>query len=337
MTRSPDDQMKKLLIATQHSLQLYVAPEWFAERLRIDFPEFTVVRLTNYTRITDEIVDAEIVFSQVVNREHFLAAKKLRWIHSPSAAVHQFLYPELLQSDVVLTNGREVHAPVVAEQVMAMIFALARRIPESIRFQLKHEWAQGIFWDQCRSPTEVADATIGLVGLGSIGRNVAQRASAMGAKVIAVREHADRPKPNHVDEVFPSSKLEDMLAKSDYVVLSPPLTPATKGMIGRGQLAAMKRDAYLINVGRGPLIDEAALIQILRKCKIAGAALDVFDQEPLPPESPLWDLDNLLITPHTGGMTEKMWERHYAVFADNLRRFLAGQPLLALVDKSAGY
>jgi len=128
-----------------------------------------------------------------------------------------------------------------------------------------------------------------------------------------------------------------MLARSNYVVLSPPVIPSTRGMIGRDQLSAMKKDGYLINVGRGPLIDEAALIEALREHRIAGAALDVFDQEPLPPESPLWDLENVLITPHTGGMTEKMWERHYALFADNLRRFLAGQPLLWVVDKLAGY
>jgi phosphoglycerate dehydrogenase-like enzyme len=327
----------KLLIATEHALQLYVAPEWFADRLRKDFPQFEVVRLTSYERIKAEIADTDILFSQVLNAEQFLAAQKLRWIHSPSAAVHQFMYADLLKSDVVLTNGREVHAPVVAEQVMAMIFALARRIPESVRFQLKHVWAQGVFWDEHQSPTEVADATIGLVGLGSIGRNVARRASALGMKVIAVREHVDRPKPEFVDEVLPASRLNEMLSRSDYVVLSPPVTATTRGMIGREQLAAMKPDGYLINVGRGSLIDEAALIDALRERKIAGAALDVFDKEPLPAESPLWDLENLLITPHTGGMTEKMWERHYAVFAENLRRFVAGQPLLTLVDKNAGY
>lgn len=324
-------------MVTQHSLQLYVPPEWFAERLRAEFPQFEVVRLTNYGGIEDAIADAEVLFSQALNAQQFLAAKKLRWIHSPSAAVHQFMFPELINSDVILTNGREVHAPVVAEQVMAMIFALARRIPESVRYQLKHVWAQGIFWEEGRSPSEVADATIGLVGLGSIGRSVAQRASAMGMKVIAVREHAEKPKPAFVDEVLPTSRLNEMLSRSDYVVLSPPVTPATTGMIGRDQLAAMKRHGYLINVGRGPLVEETALIEALRSHQIAGAALDVFDQEPLPAESPLWDLENLLITPHTGGMTEKMWERHYAVFAENLRRFLAEQPLLAVVDKRAGY
>lgn len=327
----------KLVVATQHSLQLYVAPESFAQRLRAEFPQMEIVRLTNYAGIETKIADADVLFTQSLTAEQFLSAKKLRWIHSPAAAVHLFMYPELINSDVILTNARDVHAPVVAEQVMAMMFAIARRIPESVRFQLKHVWAQGIFWDEGLSPTELGGATLGLVGLGSIGGNVASRASAMGMKVIAVREHADRPKPEHVDEVLPTSQLDKLLSRSDYVVLSPPVTPATRGMIGRAQLAAMKKDGYLINVGRGPLVDEAALIEALREHRIAGAALDVFDQEPLPPDSPLWDLENLLILPHTGGMTNKMWDRHYAVFAENLRRFLSHQPLLAVVDKKLGY
>ena len=337
MTRSPDHPTLKVLIATEHPLRLYVAPEWFAPRLRNDFPSLEIVEVRKFADIDREIADTDVVYSQSLSREQFLAARRLRWIHSQAAAVHQFMYPDLINSDVILTNGRDVHAPVVAEQVMAMIFALARRIPQSVRYQLKHVWAQGIFWDEGMSPTEVADATVGLVGLGSIGRNVAQRAAAMGMKVLAVREHSDRPKPELVDEVLPTTRLHELLSRSDYVVLSPPVTAATKGMIGREQLAAMKHSACLINVGRGPLVDESALTHALRERTIAGAALDVFDQEPLPPESPLWDLENLLITPHTGGMTEKMWGRHYAVFSENLRRFLTGQPLLAVVDKKLGY
>ena len=144
-------------------------------------------------------------------------------------------------------------------------------------------------------------------------------------------------KPEFVDEVLPSSGLNQMLAVADYVVLAAPVTPASTGMIGREQLADMKSDAYLINVGRGSLIDEAALLEVLQQRKIGGAALDVFDQEPLPPDSPLWDLDNLLITPHTAGMTARLWQRHYSLFSENLRRYLSGQPLLALVDKKSGY
>ncbi len=337
MARSPDHPIPKLLVAAYSHLDLWIAPEWFAERLRTEFPQFDVVRVTSGEHLDEQWRDTAVLFGGSIKPEEFREARRLCWIHSPAAAVHQLLFPELVNSEVILTNAREVHGVVVAEHVIAMMFALARRIPESVRFQLKHVWGQELLYRAHQTPQEIADATIGLVGLGSIGRNVAQRASAMGARVIAVREHADKPKPEHVNEVLPSSRLGEMLGKSDYVVLSPPVTPATVGMIGRDQLAAMKREGYLINVGRGPLIDEAALIEALRERRIAGAALDVFDQEPLPPESPLWDLDNLLITPHTGGMTGKMWARHYAVFTENLRRFVAGRPLLAVVDKNLGY
>ena len=336
MTRSPDHPMK-VLIAAYSRLSLWTAPGWFPERLRTEFPRLDITQITSGDRLSQELSDATVLFGGSFGPENLREAKQLRWIHSPAAAVHDLLFPELVNSDVILTNAREVHGLVVAEQVMAMMFALARRIPESVRFQVKRTWGQAILTEEHRLPQELGGATLGLVGLGSIGRNVAARASAMGMKVIAVREHADKPKPQHVDEVFPTSRLNDLLANSDYVVLSPPVTPATRGMIGRAQLAAMKENGYLINVGRGPLVDEPALIEALREHRIAGAALDVFDQEPLPPESPLWDLDNLLITPHTGGMTDKMWDRHYAVFAENLRRFLNGQPLQWIVDKRSGY
>jgi len=336
MTRSPDHPIK-VLIAAYSRLSLWTAPAWFPERLRAEFPQLDVTQITSGDRLSQELSDAAILFGGSFGPENVREAKQLRWIHSPAAAVHDLLFPELVNSEIVLTNARDVHGVVVAEQVMAMMFALARRIPESVRFQVKHTWGQATLTGQHRLPHELGGATLGLVGLGSIGRNVAQRASAMGMKVIAVREHADRPKPEHVDEVLPTSQLNELLSRSDYIVLSPPVTPATRGMIGRAQLAAMKKDGYLINVGRGPLVDEAALIEALRERQIAGAALDVFDQEPLPPESPLWDLENLLITPHTGGMTDKMWDRHYSIFADNLRRFQSGQPLFAVVDKHAGY
>ncbi len=343
MTRSPDHQISrpdppiKVLVAAYSRLSLWTAPAWFAERLRAEFPQLNIAQITSGERLAQELANTTVLFGGSFGPDDLREARKLRWIHSPAAAVHDLLFAELVNSDVILTNAREVHGVVVAEQVMAMMFALARRIPESVRFQVKRTWGQAILSEDRHIPQELGGATVGLVGLGSIGSNVAQRASAMGMKVIAAREHADWPKPEHVDEVLPTSQLDELLSRSDYVVLSPPVTPATRGLIGREQLAAMKKSGYLINVGRGPLVDESALIEALRARRIAGAALDVFDQEPLPPESPLWDLENLLITPHTGGMTDKMWERHYAVFEENLRRFLTGQPLLAVVDKKAGY
>ena len=327
----------KLLILTHHRLALWIAPPWFAERLRSDFPELDVAQLNSYENVEQHVADVEILFGISIRPEQFLAARKLRWIHSQAAAVHQFMFPEMVNSDVIITNARDVHGPVVAEQVIAMMFALAKRMPAAVRFQQKHVWGQDAMSRGHSRTRELAGATVGLVGLGSIGRKVAKHASALGMRVIAVREHPEKEKPQYVDEVLPTAKLQELLAQSDYVVLSTPVTAETTGMIGARQLAAMKPEAFLLNVGRGPLIDEAALIEVLREHKIGGAALDVFDQEPLPRDSPLWDLEDLLITPHTAGISEKMWERHYVLFSENLRRYLSGQPLLGLVDKHSGY
>jgi phosphoglycerate dehydrogenase-like enzyme len=183
----------------------------------------------------------------------------------------------------------------------------------------------------------VAGATLGLIGVGSIGRKVASMASALGMRVIAVREHPEKNMPEGVAAVYAPAEINDLLAQSNYVVVAAPLTPATRGLMNADRLAAMRPDAYLINVGRGPQVDEIALADALRNRRIAGAALDVFEQEPLPASSPLWELENLLITPHTAGLTEKLWERHYALFSENLRRYLAREPLLFIVDKQKGY
>lgn len=333
MTSQPK---RKLLILTYHRLELWIAPPWFADRLRSEFPDLEVDQLNSYESVEQHIADVEILFGISIRPEQFLAARKLRWIHSQAAAVHQLMFPELVKSNVIITNARDVHGPVVAEQVIAMIYALAKQIPAAVRFQQKHEWGQDAI-SKMTAPRELAGATVGLVGVGSIGRNVAKHAAALGMRVVAVREHPEKGKPEHVEEVWSSSQLLRLLGQSDYVVLSTPVTAETKGIIGKEQLAAMKPHARLINVGRGPLIDETALIDALRGGKIGGAALDVFDKEPLPADSPLWDLDNLLILPHTAGISEKMWERHYALFSENLRRYFAGQPLLGLVDKNSGY
>lgn len=336
MTRSPDLPIRKLLIGTAN-LDIWVAPEWFLDRLRHDFPKFDVVRLANRDAMARELADAEIAMTVSLRPEEFQAARKLRWIHSSAAAIHQFLFPELVNSDVQLTNGRDVHGPAVAEQTMGMIFALAKRIPQAVRFQQRRFWGQQVVWEEYSGPQELSGLTLGIVGLGAIGRNLARHAACFGMKVVAVREHVGLPKPEFVEQVFPTSRLNEMLAISDYAVIAVPVTPSTQAMINREQLAAMKPSAFLLNVSRGALVDEAALIQALQEKKIAGAALDVFQKEPLPADSPLWDVENVLITPHTAGMNAKMWELQYDLFAENLRRYLNGQPLLALVDKKAGY
>jgi phosphoglycerate dehydrogenase-like enzyme len=172
--------------------------------------------------------------------------------------------------------------------------------------------------------------------MGGIGREFTTRAKALGMKVLAVRENPAKG-ADGADAVFNSTQIDEVLPQADYVLLCTPVTPATTGMINAARLGKMKPDACLINVGRGPLIDEPALLHALTNRTIAGAALDVFEVEPLPPDSPFWSLDNLLITPHTAAVTERLWERHYRLIADNLKRFLADQPLLNLVDKQRGY
>jgi phosphoglycerate dehydrogenase-like enzyme len=328
--------MIKLLIFVHHPFDQWNAPPWFPEHLRSEFPELNIVHLPDYKRVDEEIVDAEIAITWSVRPEQIKSAQKLRWLHSPAAAVHQLIFPELVNSDIILTNARGVHGPVVAEHVIALIFALAKKIPDAVRLQQKHEWGQQRMWDELPRVREVAGAIVGLIGLGSIGRAVAKSAKALGMRVVAIREHPEKGSEG-ADAVFGPAQIDEVFRQGDYIVLAAPVTAGTKAVANAGRLALTKPGACLINVGRGPLVDEPALAAALREKKIGGAALDVFPKEPLPADSPLWDVPNLLITPHTAALTEKLWERHYALFSENLRRYLAGEPLLGFVDKHKGY
>jgi phosphoglycerate dehydrogenase-like enzyme len=326
----------KVLIVHNHPFDLWRAPAWVGPRLERDFPELKVLQLPGYDRVPQEIADTTVFVGWSLKPEQFVAAKKLRWIHSPAAAVHQLMYPERIKSDVVVTNAREVHAPVVAEHAVALVLALAKRLPRAMQYQARTEWAQQKMWDETPRPREVSDTTAVVVGMGSIGREFTRHAKALGMKVIAVRENPEKG-TDGADAVHSPKQLDDVLPQADFVLLCVPVTPATTGLMDQTRLAKMNSGAYLINVGRGSLVHEAALVQALKDRRIAGAALDVFEQEPLPPESPLWSLDNLLITPHTAGVTERLWDRHYKLLSENLTRFLAGQPLLYEVDKQRGY
>jgi phosphoglycerate dehydrogenase-like enzyme len=311
-------------------------PAWFPERLRHDFPGLEVVQLEDYGRLNDEISNADIVIGWSLRGEQIAAAKKLKWIHSTATAVHALMRPELRASEVVVTNARDVHGPVVAEHAMAMIFALAKRLPQAMQYQQQKHWAQQDLWDAGVPPRELRDSTVCILGLGGIGRPLAKLAKRVGMKVIGVREHAGK----HVDNVatiYGFEQLDEGLRQADFVVLALPVTPKTECLMNASRLAQLKHTAYLINVGRGALIDEPSLIEALQRKSFAGAALDVTTREPLPPDSPLWEMDNMLITPHVAGLTDQMWERHYQAFTENLRRFQQNQPLLWVVDKQVGY
>jgi len=326
----------KLLIALHHRFPLWQVPPWFSERLRQDFPQLEVVHLANYERVTEEIADADIAISWSLRGEQITAARKLRWIHSTAAAVHNLMTPELRASPIMVTNARDVHGPVVAEHAMALTFALAKRLPPAVRYQQQKHWAQEDLWFAEPHPRELHDATMTIVGLGAIGRPLARMAKALGMRVIGVREHRERGSES-ADRVYGYDQLDKALSEADFVVLAAPVTPKTHHLMNAARLAQLKKDAYLVNVARGVLIDESALLVALKARSFAGAALDVATEEPLPPESPLWQMENVFITPHIAGLTDKMWERHYAHYTDNLRRFLAGEPLRWVVDTQKGY
>ncbi len=326
----------KLVLILHHRFDLWQAPPWFAERLRRDFPQLEVVHLHDYDRVNDEIADADIAIAWSLRGEQIKAANELKWIHSTATAVHFLMSDELRSSNIVVTNARDVHGPVVAEHAMALVFALAKRLPQAMRYQQQKHWAQQDIWNAAPRPRELKGASIAIIGLGGIGRPLAKMASSLGMRVIGVREHPERACEG-VEKIYSFADLNDALGHADFLVLALPVTPKTHHLMNASRLARLKRDAYLINVGRGVLIDEAALIDALRRKSFAGAALDVTEEEPLPSESPLWAMDNVFITPHIASLTEQMWERHYETFTQNLRRFLKNEPLMWVVDKEKAY
>ncbi len=328
----------KLLIALYHPFSLWTAPDWLAPRLRADFPDLVVSQLPGprYEGIEREIADADACIAWSIRPEQFGHAQRLRWVHSPAAAVHQLMFPEMVASNVVITNARDVHGPVVAEHAIAVMLALAKKLPAAFRYQSTRVWGQQAMWEQDPLLAEINDARVVVIGLGSIGREFARRARALGAHVVAIREHPERG-PETANEVAGMAELDRQLPEADFVVLAAPLTANTQTLMNHGRLSLMKESAYLVNVSRGPLIDDDALIAALESEQIAGAALDVFAEEPLPRSSSYWDLTNVLITPHTAAVTPKLWERHYRQISANVRRFLAGEPLEGVVDKSQGY
>ena len=276
-------------------------------------------------------------------------APHLRWVQLNSAGVNHVIQQPLFASDVMFTTMSGLHAINIGEYVFASILAWTRHLPELFDLQRKKQWPSDR-WTCCQ-PTELRGSTVGIVGYGSIGREVARLAKAFGMRVLAAKrrsESAGEPGAFELaglgdqagvlpDALYGPEQLREMLAQCDFVVLAVPLTQETRGMIGEAELRAMKPAAYLVNIARGEVCDEAALIHALQDKWIAGAGLDVFTQEPLPEASPLWTLPNVILTPHISGFTPHYEQRGVDIFCENLRRYIAGQPLLNLVDKSAGY
>jgi phosphoglycerate dehydrogenase-like enzyme len=314
----------------------WVIPRAYVDALRRDFPQHTFLESWDRETLRRVLVDSDAAFAALLDRDLVPSLTRLRWVQAPAAGVAHMLSAELAASPIVLTSARGVRARAIAEHVMLMALALARQLPLVMRRQSERTWALDEI-ETAGTIRTLHGRQMGIVGLGSIGGEVARLAAGFGMRVVATRRNADRPRPDGVVEVLPAARLTDLVSSSDVIVLSAALTGETRRLVDRDVLAHVKRGAWLINIGRGQLVDDDALIEALRDGRLGGAALDVFRREPLPADSPYWDLPNLIVTPHLSGAMEDYWTPLVALFAENLRRFEKGQPLMNVVDKVAGY
>lgn len=326
----------KLLICISHRFSLWNPPPEFAECIRGRWPEMRVAHLPSFEGIHREIPDSDIFVGFSLRPEQFALGRKLKWIHSTAAAVGQLMYPELRRSGIEVTNARGIHREPMAEHILGMLVALARRFSDCLRYQHQARWAQQELWDAPVRPRELRGQVVLFIGFGAVGREAAKIIRPLGMHVWAVTRSGTAA-PDLAEKVFPTSKLHEALPHADFIVVAAPETPETLRIIGALEFALMKPSAYFVNVARGALVDEAALIASLQRHAIAGAALDVTTEEPLPPESPLWNLENVMITPHVSAVTEHLWERHTDLLMENLERWFSGRELLNRVDLTRGY
>jgi phosphoglycerate dehydrogenase-like enzyme len=324
------------------------------ERIRAAAPGARIVSVSVEGLADGPVEDVEVMLRGWLSSDAFdrilARAPNLTWVHSATSGVERALTRSALERGVVVTNARGVFSRPIAEYVVMMILAVSRRLPQLLELQRERTW-------QPLEGAELRDVTVGIVGLGSIGRAVGALATAFGCRVVAVRRRTDGAgdagsvatapasgvDSGHaigevmLDRVGGPDSLPELLAESDFIVLAAPLTAETEDMINDESLALVKPGAWLINVARGRLVDERALLRALRDGPLGGAVLDTFRDEPLPPMSSFYDLPNVIVTPHTAWSSGRVLDRSVELFCDNLRRFAAGQPLLNVVDPAAGY
>lgn len=281
---------------------------------------------------------AEVVVTQGLSDEALARAARLRWLSSVAAGLDRIATPAMLARGVVVTSASGVHGPNIAEHVLAMILMFTRGLPKLFRAQLARRWDRNVT-SRSDGPSELTGKTLVIVGLGRIGEAIATRARPFGVRLVALKHD---PRARHdpsvtVDELHGMDGLDEALRRADHVCLTVPLTRETHHLLDARRIALLRGGAYVYNVSRGAVIEERALVDALRAGKLGGAGLDVFEEEPLPVTSPLWDLDNVILTPHVSGGTPLYYDRAAALFAENLERFLAGRPLQNRFDPGRGY
>jgi phosphoglycerate dehydrogenase-like enzyme len=318
--------MKMMVTAIQRS------PERLAELGR-QYPTVEFVVPEDRETTPSLMGDVEAVFGQL-RADEFASSKQLRWVQSNSAGVEWIArVPGLADSDVVVTNMRGAHAATIAEHAFAMLLALTRALPTFAQHQRDHEWGRGQAGVQMRG---IKGMTMGIIGFGNIGRAIAKRATGFEMRVLAVDEQSVPPGEG-VERVWPVSRLNDLCREADILAIAAPITPRSRGMVGAEQLRLMKRGSYLLQMSRGGITDEAALVDALEEGHLAGAGLDVTATEPLPQGDPLWTAPNLVITPHSSASSKLTTDLTWSILGENIGRYLRGEPLINVVDKHRGY
>jgi len=326
----------KLLVCVKHPFSEWCAKPEVADAVRARWPHMRVVHLPDYSRVPEELPDAHIFVGASLRAEQFTHARNLQWIHSTAAGVSQLMYPELRNSGVIVTNPSGIFSVPIAEHAMGMMLAVARNFPDTVRYQVAARWAQQDLWNKPQRLTEINGSILQIVGYGSIGRELAKRAQAFGMRVWGVTR-SGKGDATHVEKLLPAAQLREALPHADYVVIAAPETAETKHLFDAELIARMKHGARLINMARGSLLDEAALIAALQSGALAGAALDVVSTEPLPADSLLWKAPNLFLTPHISGVSDRLWQRETELLLRLLDQWFAGKELSNRVDLSRGY
>lgn len=323
----------------------YDMAEQQVDRLRHEFPDIDFTICPNPAELPEALNGAQVLIGAPLGPELLAKCPDLRWMQSNSVGVDRVLTPELIEHDVILTNYGGVQASNMAEHLMAMLFVFARGLPALIRRQPSGEWTTQPPDELPRLPGtryfsrftfELKGQTLAIAGLGGVGRELAWRAKGIGMRVIGSRRQPG-DSPAGVDQLYGPDDWYEMLAEADHIAICLPLTSRTRCLLSAAEFKAMKPTSYIYNISRGGIIDQDALIQALQDGDIAGAGLDVTTPEPLPSESPLWYMPNVLVTCHTSGASPHIESRGFEFIIENIRRYLADQPLLNLVDKHEGY
>jgi len=326
----------KLTICVWHPFAFWRPQPIMAETIRKRWPAMNVMHLPNYDVLPPELPNTDIFVGYSLRADQLQHAKKLKWLHSTAAGVAQLTYPELRDSEILVTNPRGVFSIPMAEHTMGMLISLARNFPDSVRYQDKATWGQQALWGMPQQLTELNGKILLIVGYGSIGKELAKRARAFDMRVWGVTR-SGKGDTSLAEKIVSVSELGDVLPHADYVVIAAPETPETKHLIGATEIARMKRGARLVNVGRGSLLDETALLAALENGHLSGAALDVTSVEPLPEKSPLWRAPNLFITPHTSAVSDRLWQRETDLLVDLLEKWFSGREMTNVVDLARGY